>query len=125
MWVKQPMSSCYNYYYCHYLSETCRNRSENVERDSGLQGYAAGVNRMQGTVGARMHGCNPSLGSLLHPHGLGESRSNNPLYTKTEVFFILIHGEKVGMTLLCSFTASRRLQTSSKTNWVLPVPISH
>lgn len=56
MWVKQPMSSCYNYYCCHYLSETCRNRLQNVERDAGLQGCAARVKRTQGTVGARMHG---------------------------------------------------------------------
>lgn len=62
---------------------------------------------------------------MLHPDGVGESKSNNSLYIKAEVFFTLILGVKLSMSLLCSFTASRRFQTSSKTNWVLPPPISH
>lgn len=70
-------------------------------------------------------GYNPFLGSMLHPDGVGESKSNNSLYIKAEVFFTLILGEKLSMSLLCSFTASRRFQTSSKTNQVLPPPISH
>lgn len=90
------MSSCYNYYYYHYLSETCRNRSENVEQDSGLQGYAAGVNRTEGTVGARIHGWVVIL--LLEAccilMGKGNQKATIPYIPKLRSFLHLFTGKR-------------------------------